>query len=548
MANYSAKIFGSATSALQAQQGIIAVTSNNIANANTPGYTRRVAQLQTRTADGASTTGVSIGNGVELKDVTRVSDEYIERLLRDATSTQSQQSIRQDYLSKVDALFSLSGDQTTIGSAFTNFFSALNDLALNPSSIELRSNVLQKGQELTTSINQTYNSIAGIQTELDTRLSTEIQTVNSLTAQIAELNTRVTRKESTGTTASDERDQRDVLLNKLAEKISFDVVETSSGDINITLSNGFTLVNSGTSRSIETTNSPSFGSSPMPQSLGGGVLSHVVYDYDSSGTDAHVDLTQVLQSGTGTIGGLLQMRGYAAPTNTSPFQADGELVAVATRVEAIARQLLLSFNNVYQGPDESPTASPAVSQGSAGDLNGSQAGAFGLFNVGYSGVLDANADGDADQSDLNATGYGNFASRIRMAITDPRGFAAARDLNATENATTFAPGDAQNVTALLALRTSSQTFSLSSYSFTGTYNDAYTESVTYVGQVASAAELGEKVASDNFITVSNQRDSISAVSIDEEFANMIKFQKAFQASAKMIGVARDLLDEIVRLI
>ena len=547
MPNFGAKILDNAKSSLAASQAMIAATSNNIANVNTPGYSRRVADLQTRSA-GNTGAGVSIGNGVEVGDIKRISDTFIERLLRDTTSTQSQDELKNDYLSRIQGLFNLSGDQTNIGSALTAFFSAINEVSLNPSSLELRSNLVDRGQDLVGSINTTYNTIANVQSELNQRLDIEVQTVNSLTGQIASLNGRISNKEATGTTAADERDQRDSLLNKLSEKVSFDVVDGSNGSINVVLSNGFAIVAGNTSRNLQTTTTPSFSPGGIPPSLSGQALSYVVYDYDSNGTPAHLDLTKFLKGGSGAIGGILQLRGYADPANSSAFQADGDLVAAASRVEAIARDLLTTFNQSYLGGDEN--AGAAGLQPSSGDLNGNPPATFGLFDFNYAGVKDVDGDGDPELSDITSGSIGidNFASRIKMAFTDPKRFAAARDNDPTVGVTNFPVGDGQNAAAMYALRTSTRNLAVGNFSLQTSFNDAYGEMVTFVGQAKSSAELNAKVSKDNLVTTQNRRDEISGVSLDEEYTSLIKYQKAFQASAKMIKVADDILTQIVGLI
>lgn len=548
MPNYGAKILNNAVASLTAQQAVIATTGNNIANVNTPGYTRRVAELNAR-GSGSSTSagsGLGIGNGVEVAEVRRVTDQFLESILRDAKGTKSEDDLKVDYLSRLENLFALDGSQPTIGGSLEAFFTSINQLSGNPSSIELRSNVIQRGTDLVNIIKDTYKSIADLQTELDQRLTNEVNTVNSLTSQIADLNKQVSFREAGGQEASDERDQRDVLLGKLAEKISFSVIENNSGEVNVYLPSGFTLVNGGTSRALSVTNSPDFAAGALPPSLGGGVLSYVVYDYVPGSGTAHLDLTQGLQAGTGTIGAILQLRGYASTSNTSAFQADGTLVQAASRIEALTRTLLTSVNQTYHGPDENPGL--AGFQASSGDLDGGTPSTFGLFDFSFSGTKDADSDGLAELTDLTATGRDNFSSVLQFGVSDPRKFAASRDLDLNPGAVTFPPGDSQSAQALVALRTTSFSYALGSYSFTGTFADAANEIVGYIGNRKAEAVANLNVSTANLTTVSNKRDAVSAVSLDEEFSSLIKFQKAYQASARMIKTAEQLLDELVSLI
>jgi flagellar hook-associated protein 1 FlgK len=95
MTNFGAKILNNSVSALAAQQAVIATTANNIANVNTPGYVRRQAQLETR--PGSISTGIDVGNGVQVGDVSRISDQFLESLVRGASGTMNQDQIKSDY-------------------------------------------------------------------------------------------------------------------------------------------------------------------------------------------------------------------------------------------------------------------------------------------------------------------------------------------------------------------------------------------------------------------------------------------------------------------
>src|SRR5262249_5589835 len=157
----------------------------------------------------------------------------------------------------------------------------------------------------------------------------------------------------------------------------------------------------------------------------------------------------------------------------------GPLVQMASRVEAITRQLLTIANQTYRGPDEDPGAVGA--QPSSGDLNGNTPGVFGLFDFTFTGTKDADGDGLAELSDLTTTGKDNFSSLLTFGVTDPRAFAAERDLNLTPGALSFPPGDGQSAQLVAGLRNSTFTFSAGSFSLTGTFGDAANNMTTYIG-------------------------------------------------------------------
>jgi flagellar hook-associated protein 1 FlgK len=388
--------------------------------------------------------------------------------------------------------------------------------------------------------------MADAQGELDKRVAQDVDSVNVYTKQIATLNSQIVQREAAGVSAVDERDQRDVMLGKLSEKLSFQSIEMPNGAINCSLDNGFPLVNGAAARQLEVTTQPSFASGPLPPSLGGGVLSYVVFNFGTAADPSHFDLTQTLKSGQGSLAGELQMRGYADTSNTSAYEADGEIVQMASKLEAITRTLLTGVNQTYRGADED--SGTAGFQPNSADLNGDTPGVFGLFDFDYSGVKDANGDGLATASDLAATGIDSFSRFLKLGFSEPDQFAAARDVDAVAGSTSFPVGNGDNASAIAKLRNQKYDFALGSLAFTGTFDDLYNSSVSTIGGLKSAAQSNYDVAHSLYLAASTKRDEFSSVSLDEEFANVIKYQKAFQASAKMVKTASDLIDTIVGLI
>src|SRR5690606_25569755 len=114
--------------------------------------------------------------------------------------------------------------------------------------------------------------------------------------------------------------------------------------------------------------------------------------------------------------------------------------------------------------------------------------------------------------------------------------------------TSFQTGDGRNAEALAATQATSYTFAIGSYSFTGTFDQSYNETVTHVGNAKSRSDVNLSVSESNLISAQSQRDSFSGVSLDEEFSKLITFQRAYQASARMIRVADELMEQIVSLI
>ena len=160
MPNFSAKIIGNSLSGLVAQQALITNSSNNIANVNTPGYTRRDVTLTNRADTALPQAALSYGSGVEVGKIARQANAFLEASVRDAIGRQATADVRDRYLGRAESVFSLTGPQQTVGSTLNDFFASVSRLAVNPSSIDDRLVVLQKGQDLVSAIKSAYNLVA----------------------------------------------------------------------------------------------------------------------------------------------------------------------------------------------------------------------------------------------------------------------------------------------------------------------------------------------------------------------------------------------------
>jgi flagellar hook-associated protein 1 len=536
--------------ALNAQTTAISVIGNNIANVNTPGYSRQRAELvSTASINSAS---LHRGTGVEVNLVTRMADNFINKDLVSRIGERSKAEVKSEFLERAEAPFSLAGGSGTINYELNAFFSSLEDLQANPSDIALRTQVLQKGNDLAFTINETYNSLSRLQREADNRLPFVVNEVNRLTDGIAQLNDQISKSEVSEQEALNLRDQRDNLVQQLGELVSFQSVEDSKGRLTLYLDSGFTLVNGVSSNELEVSYSPSFAPMGGYQSgLDGGALGHIVFDY---GGGVHGDLTHIIRGGSGSLAGLLDLRGTQSATDQTSFDADGSLVEIATHIELLARDLLLRFNLEYLGPDEDP-GTPGH-QPSSFDLDGNNPIPFGLFS--FNGANAGNNFGDVDGdglpsiNDLNvllATNQvPNFASTITFAVQDERSLAAARDLDPAPGATSWASGDSSNITALVDRRDEVITYSLGSINTNSTIDGMYSLALSNVGGKSARAKDDLAIFKSREDQIRQIKESISGVNLDEEFAQLIQFQRAFQGAARLIRIGDDLSNELLNLL
>lgn len=530
---------------LLAQSEAIQLIGNNVANVNTEGYSRRKIVLESTVSQSVGS-DQNLGSGVEVARIIRSVDAFLNKESLSRINDQAKASIRDQILSKAEAIFSLDQTEGQIGYQLSEFFAALEDLATNPSSIPLRSQVIERGTDLCQSIQSNYNVIADLQREADDRLKTQLAEVNRLTAQMAELNgqLRGSRSDQENINLLDERDQ---VLRDLAELINFKTVENEDGSMLVYLQNGFGLVVGSQNKELEYTTSPSFAPvGGFPAGLDGAGIGHVVYDFDPDEVNtSHIDLTELLAQGGGEIGGLLTLRGYQDSTDTSSFDAQGDLVEIGARIESIARYLLTTFNEQYLGSDEDGNAANGL-QPSSGDLDGDAPGVYGLFT--FNGAADSNSD--TLPNDLTALGHTSYASILEFAVSAPEDLAAALDLDAAASSTSFAPGDSSNISRLLSLRTPDPlpTFSIGNFSEQGSLESIYESTVSYVGNLRSRVSKELSLATTRAEQTEALRQSTAGVNLDEEFASLINFQRVYQGSARLIGIADTLFKDLIGLL
>jgi flagellar hook-associated protein 1 FlgK len=224
--------------ALRASQMGLTVTGQNIANVNTPGYTRQEVVLSATPPTGANLK--LTGTGVTIEDVRSLRDQFIQTRMQTETGISGRLLAQRDALSAVDATFTESAG--SINSALTNFFGAFRDLETNPTSIPLRTAVVESGSQLGAAFSSTRGRLVSIRTEADNQLRATVDSANGLAARVADLNTRIRVAEGSGANASELRDQRDEAINSLAELTGARTTTNQDGTLTITLGDGRPLV------------------------------------------------------------------------------------------------------------------------------------------------------------------------------------------------------------------------------------------------------------------------------------------------------------------
>lgn len=620
--------------ALLASQRALQTTSNNIANANTPGYVRQRTDFVE--LPGTPAGRFTVGAGVAVANVTRIYDQYLTDNLRNSSSLEQRYVTYGSFTSRLDGI--LGNPDTGINTSVQKFFDQVEAVGRDPTSITQRQQLLLEGDNLASRFRQLQTQLSGLGTEIDGRLKSAASTANDLATQIANVNGQISAAGASVT--PDLRDKRDALLKSLGEQIDITSVPLKDGSVSVFVGNGQSLV-LGTHASRLVT---------IPDPLDGSRLQLAV----DSGTSTQGISTRV---GGGVIGGLLAFRNDVLDTAQQKL---GQLAAgLSAAVNAQHRQGVDLNGNL--GGDFFATTTPLVSAATtnsgSGTVAASIADATGLAGRDYVASFDGSAWTVSDRrtgavvptagagttaspltfEGLSLVASGSIAAGDRFlvrpvanAITDlhvvpdrPEEIAAAAPLSSsagagnTSQATVSAPvatdyNDPKLLTPAQIFFNTPTTYTVftgsgadaigplpytsgSDISFAGwtakvsgtpqagdrffvsgaapgSGDNANVQALASVAQqgffgggtqslqdlgagiVASVGSAANRAKSDIDVqeTLRQQAEidlqNVSGVNLDEEAANMLKYQQSYLAASKVISVADGLFQNLLQIV
>lgn len=540
-------LFNIARSGIQAHQQGLATTAHNIANINTKGYSRQEVILETkRPVEGV------IGSGVGVGEIRRTVDSFLENQITSVTEDLGYLASRHNFLIQADGIFT-DTDNSGLGFGLTEFFNALRDVATNPESAIQRTVLLAKSDALTDQFLSVAQGLQQIRLDANGEIGRHVETINGLAIRVASLNDEIFKAESSGREAPDLRDQRGVLINEMAELVDLDQV---------TLRDGIGLVVGG-QLLVSGNHANALSTAPDPDNP---PLTDVAFVRSDGNL---LSITDKIHGGK--IGGLLTLR-------------DADIPAFQDRLDRLAAQLINEFNQQHEagyGLDGTtgnlfftamtPDA-PLARDTNTGTAQGTSvaiadptlltldnyevrftgAAAYSIVDTTTgstvtSGAYTSGATINFDGLDVVVTGtvaagdiftlsaHKGAAQRFGVAVSDTDTIAAA------STAATI-PGGNQNALALVNLHTARQS-ELGNI----TFNDYHTITIGDVGIATRESELALHSKELEVDQVNGLRESVSGVSLDEELTNLLSFQRAFEASARMITVADELLRTILTM-
>ncbi|MFZ5775705.1 MAG: flagellar hook-associated protein FlgK [Thermodesulfobacteriota bacterium] len=228
-----------AKEALLTHQMSIQVASNNIANVDTPGYTRQMLELGSNPSTPVS--AGNLGGGVRSSEIMRVYDQFMVQRLIEQQSTMGELEAQQNSMRLIEAVFN-EAPGLAINDLMNQFWTSWQTLSNNPELPASRQAVVQSGQLLVDQLHAMSAEMAQAKYDIGVSLNTGIADVNSIVSQIATLNGQISGAEAAGHTANDLRDNRDQLLSDLSELLNISSFENSAGSTTVLLADGHTLV------------------------------------------------------------------------------------------------------------------------------------------------------------------------------------------------------------------------------------------------------------------------------------------------------------------
>lgn len=514
-----------ATEALAVSQAAITVVSNNIANVDTEGYSKlRVNQ------EALIGTYNSINNspileaesmrGVSIQSITRYSNSYLQNYYWNENSTSSYYNQYSTIASNIEDLTNELQDGG-LSDALSTFYEAVNTLSNNASDITARTNYATAAENLCSVFNSMSAKISNIQTTLvgtpgntsSSELASNVNDVNNLLDQLAKVNYNIVRTNGDDDVSSAGLlDQRDSIVSKISSLINVTTTENKNGTVSLSMGN-YTLVN------------------------GAQLAGHLSESYPNTTTGVRINLvdpenpTKTLGDVTnnvtaGSIAAILDSCG----TDNTKLNVNG----VLNDLNAMANSFASVMNAIQTQTNYPSGTSTPMCMNSTGTA---------LQISGATNYLFVNKD----SATTSAAGITAANIAVNSAITtDPFLVAAARVANPAATGATTQIGNNSNMTIVLDARTNSSYFSSTAIG-NNTVEKYLSNSVTDVGTQKENIDNNAKSQSKVLDEIQTKLQSDVGVNLNEELTDLIKYQRAYEAAARVFSTCNSLLEEMVNL-
>lgn len=561
---------------LKAMQIGLQVVSNNIANANTPGFIREKANFVPAPVQELG--NLTIGLGVLVDSITQITDNFLTNQLRGASSDRVSADIQNDAYKGLEQLLGELSD-TDLSTAMTEFFGSFDDTVnlTAGDANSIRNRTVIEGSELASEIRRLEGRAKDLRDSYDVQISQSVGQINQLTEQIAKLNVQITQVEGGSSGKSDAgalRSAREQAVNKLTELVSATVAEQPSGGLSIAVGGEF-LVFEGQRRDVALETS-GIGEEAKSQLIfvdtskaldirsgkihGLGIARDEIVDgfreslNEFAATFIHeFNLTYSQGQGLEGFKSLTSVNGVddpslpldAAGLAFPPEQASRSFKISVKNGNAAVAESTISVNLLDDGSNPKSTLASIAAQIDA--IDGLDASVDGLGRLSISGQSNEVSFTFADDTSgfLASIGLNTFFTGSGSAD-----MSVNNELNGVRNAGKIAlsldaaPGGTNTSNAnVLSDFMDKPLASLDGASITERYDQVVSElgqNSTVAGSVADGLGVFEA-------TLANEFQAVSGVNIDEEAIQMITLQRIYQASARVISAIQEMLDILVNL-
>jgi flagellar hook-associated protein 1 FlgK len=574
-----------AKQAIAANQYGLSVTGQNIANVDNTSYSRQLVELQNGTS--VKIGDLVFGTGVDVTQISAAVDDLLQAWLYDQTSTANAYGQMASNLSYIEDIYNLDSENS-LDSLFSEFWNSWSELSNNPTGTAERSGVLESGEAIVEQLNDMGDSLNALSATVNNRIEVAVDSVNSITAQIDELNNAITAIEAQeDAIANDLRDERSALVTELASLLDITTYEQNDGSLLVTTANGSAiLVGSGGSRELSVSQGQvmwksSGGSVDISDQISGGsiggwldIRDEVIPEYQAeldALTEAFIwNVNYQHSQGAGLT--------YFDDTVTGSYAVDTTTTNQLDTLDYFDNVDLTEPFSIWIADSSSGTTvySETTVDFSALDGTSTMADVAATFNSAVTGVTASVVDGaivftpdstdyqfafGGDDSGLAAAlGINTFFTGssiedigVNTQVSDTDLIAAGQLDDTTGE---IAAGDNSNAHLLAEcgeLRVEIDTYSFDRTSDTPatvatitTTTDGYYETmVSNLGIVTDSVARNLETAESLLAELQEQRDTVSAVSLDEEMINLVKYQNAYNAASKLLTVADEMLDAII---
>ncbi|MDR1842113.1 MAG: flagellar hook-associated protein FlgK [Holophagales bacterium] len=494
---------------LQAAQNGINVTGQNITNINTPGYSRQRVNLSTGYA--VQIDKLQFGLGVNVTQIQSIKDRFLEMQLTQTITRQVGTQVRYEGVENIAALFVDNGE-SGLGAELQKFFQSFQELAARPENDAVRTNVVTRAQILISGMKSRYSQIEDRRAEANRSVASIVNEVNSLAQQIARLNNEIATEIPKGSN-NNARDQRQAMVDQMAELVGIQVYEDTQGRLTITVENGMPIVSGSSSIKMVANTLDANGQFTVEMEIGA--------------NGEKIDVTSAIKSGR--MGGLLDLRDNILPGYL--MQLDQLAAGVVYQVNQIHRDGV-GLNDTIGGRD---------------------------FFV--------STDGGNDTWGLpNGVGSGNSYKGMVLKlglnediVRDPR-LVAACDPSATDEYGNSTAGPGNNDIALLLadLQNKGNTVDALNVGYTldpvtgkytvgnsGPFSNFISSIANKLGNEGQSLRVNANTDENIRAALEIQRDRLSAVDMDEEATNLIVYQRSYQACTRFVNVINQLTDQLI---